>query len=212
MRRPTNPYCGPPHRTGYLPRAVRAFLEQHGGIASTSELRSLDVDPTALEIYRDYGALQAVRQGWHCLPSVPSVVRLAWRFGGPLACVSALEFYRGRPLGEDAAAALVTQPLHVCLPGNAARIPSPELLARRWGIAEPMPPVIHWSTSDYRSGDRRAVSPAAALRHADRCDLRRAVQERGLPEEARATLAPPEEAWATRAPANEAWATRAPAA
>ena len=161
---------GPPRGTGYLPRAVRDFLDQHGGIASTSELRSLDVDPTTLELYRDYGALQAVRQGWHCLPSVPEVVRLAWRFGGPLACVSALEFHGHRLMGESTAAELVAQPLHVCLPSNAARVPNPELLARRWGIAEPLQPVIHWSTSDHRSGDRRAASPAVAVRQADRCD------------------------------------------
>ncbi len=170
MVRATNSYSGPPRRLGHLPAHVRRYIELAGGIVSTRELYALDVDPTALEMYRDYAALQAVRQGWHCLPAVPNVVRLAWRFGGPLACVSALTLYHARDLDTSIADALAGQPLHVCVPSNAARVPSTALLARRWGISEPLEPIIHWSTHDAHSGDRTAVRRAVALRQADRCD------------------------------------------
>lgn len=175
--RPTKRYSGPPLGSGNLPRSVRRLLEAAGGIVSTAELRSLDVDTGELAIYRVYAALQAVRQGWHCLPATADVVRLAWRFGGPLACVSALAFHdaleggalEGRALDIER---LIEQPLHVCLPANTPRVPNPRLLARRWGIDEPLAPVIHWSTVGFRSGDRRAVSRDVALQQANRCDAR----------------------------------------
>ena len=170
MLRPTNTYSGLPRGLGHLPKPVREFADRCGGIVSTGELRALEVYPTMLELYRDYAALQAVRQGWHCLPSVPDVLRLAWRFGGPLACVSALAFHDAQARGTTISGAVIAQPLHVCLPRNTARVPSAALLARRWGILEPLQPVIHWSTTTARSGDRRAVSRDEALRQADRCD------------------------------------------
>lgn len=167
--RPTNSYAGPPRGSGVLPRHLVRLLERTGGIVSTRELTAIGVDPTTLELYRDRGSLQAVRQGWHCHPSVPNLVRLAWRFGGPLACVSALTFYealdRGNPINEQT----VGTTLHVCLTENAIGPPPPALLARRWGIAEPSEPVVHWSTRSHGSGDRRAVARAVALRQADRC-------------------------------------------
>ena len=63
----------------------------------------------------------------------------------------------------------VPQPLHLVVPTNTPRVPSPALIARRWSIALPSEPVIHWSTADFHSGDRQAVSRAIALRQADRC-------------------------------------------
>ncbi len=169
---------------------VLALLARTGGIVSTRELRAVGVDPTMLELYRDYGSLQAVRQGWHCHPDVSSLNRLAWRFGGPLACVSALEFYAGSGdrdgdragagagAGAGADAGDNSSPpesetaltaLHVCVPGNRPVVPSPHLLVERWGIALPPQPIVHWSTRDATSGNRLAVSRAVALRQADRC-------------------------------------------
>lgn len=170
--RPTKTYSGPPRGIGYLPRHVLRLLEQHGGIVSTRELRAIGVEQTMLEIYRDYTSLQAVRQGWHCAPSVPDIVRLAWRFGGPLACISALALHDARAHGEPIATAHIAQPLHVCIPSNAARVPTAELLARRWGISVPLEPIIHWSTNDHLSGNRQAVSRTIALRQADQCGER----------------------------------------
>ena len=141
---------------------------------STRELRRLGVDQTMLELYRDFGSLQAVRQGWHCSPRLPDVLRLAWRFGGPLACISALDLHHATQAGIAISAATVPQPLHIVVPTNTPRIPSPTLSARRWGIALPREPIIHWSTADFLSGDRQAVSRAVALRQADRCAALRA--------------------------------------
>lgn len=177
MLRLTNRYSGPPHGTGVLPRPVLARLAQTGGIISTRELRSLDVDQVALEVLLRRGALQAVRQGWYCTPATPAVVRLAWRFGGPLACVSAVQFLDDiAGLERDAETNRgpmpvfgVNEPLHVCLRSDAVSPPSPALLARRWRVPEPREPIIHWSTRDYVSGDRRAVSRDVALRQATHC-------------------------------------------
>jgi hypothetical protein len=166
--RSTLTYCGPARGTGHLSKPVRALLAQTGGIVSTRELRAVGVDPTMLELYRDYGSLQAVRQGWHCHPDVSPLHRLAWRFGGPLACVSALEFHASANTQSGLSDAIDT-PLHICVPGNTRSVPSPHLLAERWSIPIALQPVVHWSTRDSRSGNRLAVSRSVALRQADRC-------------------------------------------
>ena len=169
MMRLTRRYAGPPQGTGNLAAPVRQLLARCGGIVSTRELRDIGVQPTTLELYRHYYSLQAVRQGWHCAPAVPAVSRLSWRFGGPLACVSALDLHASRGDAEATLRLRIAQPLHVCVPSNRDRVPSPDLIARRWGIELPLPPVIHWSTADFHSGDRQAVSREVALRQADRC-------------------------------------------
>ena len=169
MMRLTNQYIGPAHGTGNLSRPVRELLARTGGIVSTRELRAVGVDPTMIELYRDFHALQAVRQGWHCHPNVSALVRLAWRFGGPLACISALEFHEGGHTEHGVRHDGSTAPLHVSVPTNARDLPSPALLAQRWGIELPLEPIVHWSTRDHASGDRQAVSRTTALRQADRC-------------------------------------------
>ncbi|MEN9621190.1 MAG: hypothetical protein RL499_1383 [Actinomycetota bacterium] len=231
MLRSTLTYCGPARGNGHLSKPVRAFLVATGGIVSTRELKALGVDQTLLELYRDYRSLQAVRQGWHCHPDVAPLNRLAWRFGGPLACVSALAFHAsgatdvrashsagsnasggasnnegnegnggiggnegnggsggnggnggnggsggnggiGSNDGGSAPSALSDasrERLHVCVPANTRVIPSPELLAARWGIPIALEPVVHWSTRDSVSGNRLAVSRTVALRQADHC-------------------------------------------
>ena len=169
MVRTVNTRTGAPVRLGFLPPSVVSLLRRRGGIVSTRELRELDIDPTMLELYRDYGSLQAVRHGWHCSPCLPDVIRLAWRLGGPLACVSALDLHHAKQAGIAISTASVPQPLHIVVPTNTPRVASPALIARRWGIAMPDKPVIHWSTADFRSGDRQAVSREVALRQADRC-------------------------------------------
>lgn len=169
MLRTVKARCGPPIGTGFLPAKVWRLLDAHGGIVSTRELDVIEIYPTLLEILRDYGALQAVRQGWHCAPELPAVIRLAWRFGGPLACTSALEFHQALENNTPLSELSITQPMHVCLPSNAPRVPSPQLLARRWGIPVPDAPIIHWSTRDHRSGTRSAVSLSRAVAQAARC-------------------------------------------
>lgn len=188
MLRPTIRHFGPPQGTGILPRPVRAALARTGGIISTRELRALDVDQVTVELYRHRGTLQVVRQGWYCTPATPAVVRLAWRFGGPLACVSALQFHTAlamtaprvhaeHPPQEDRwrgpmSLGGVDEPLHVSLRSDSVSPPPPALLARRWCIPEPEEPVLHWSTHDHASGDRRAVSVETALRQSRQCPAR----------------------------------------
>jgi hypothetical protein len=122
-----------------------------------------------LELYRHYGSLQAVRQGWHCSPELADIHRLAWRFGGPLACVSALALHDAISQRIPVTASAIPEPLHVVVAANTPRVPSPDLLARRWGIPVSESPVVHWSTAHHTSGDRRAVSRDVALWQADRC-------------------------------------------
>lgn len=168
MMRSTLTYSGPARGTGHLSKPVRALLARTGGIVSTRELRAVGVDPTMLELYRDYGSLQAVRQGWHCHPDVSPLNRLAWRFGGPLACVSALEFHSGEGAASGATDATLAR-LHICVVGNTRTVPNPRLVAERWSIPVALEPVVHWSTRDAQSGNRLTVSRTVALRQADRC-------------------------------------------
>jgi hypothetical protein len=168
MLRTVKRRSGPPTGTGYLPPRVRRLLDRRGGIVSTRELLFVGIDQSMLELFRDYGSLQAVRQGWHCSPQLPAVIRLAWRFGGPLACTSALEFYEAAEHGIPRDGLSIAQPIHVCVPSNAPRVPSPDLLARRWGIPVPDAPIIHWSTADFHSGTRAAVSLSSATAQAAR--------------------------------------------
>lgn len=158
-----------------MPARVRDLLARTGGIVSTRELRNLGLDAIALEINRDHGILQPVRQGWHCTSDLPALHRLAWRLGGPLACVSALQLFEGRTSGLDDRDIVIDEPLHIAVPRNAVGAPLPEVLARRWGIVAPQPPVLHWGTADARSGDRRVVDGDVASRQASRC---RAIVER----------------------------------
>ncbi|MFN4002960.1 hypothetical protein [Microcella sp.] len=88
--------------------------------------------------------------------------------------MSALAYYAALDQGDPIDERTVGTALHVCLTENAIGPPTAALLARRWGIAEPREPIIHWSTGAHRSGDRRAVARAVALRQADRCDRRAA--------------------------------------
>lgn len=143
-----------------------------GGIVSTRELAALAMLPTEIAVARSYGALQALRQGWHCESTLPELFRTAWRFGGPLACVSALSVHEGRARGWTDADIEFDEPLHVAVPRNSVGSPPAALLAERWGIPVAHRPVLHWGTADALSGDRRAVSGETAHRQALRCRAR----------------------------------------
>jgi hypothetical protein len=172
MIRPTLRYFRPPRSNAALPRSVRQLLERSGGIVSTRELASVGIAPTTLEVLRSYGVLQPVRQGWHCASDLPEINRVAWRLGGPLACVSALRFHHVqavRRVGIEIELE-IGEPLHIALPSNSVGPPSSELLAQRWGIPAPQRPVVHWGTAEALSGDRKVVSLDVARAQAARCD------------------------------------------
>lgn len=143
---------------------------------STRELAAFGMLPTEIAVARSYGTLQALRQGWHCEFVLPDVFRTAWRFGGPLACISALSMHEGRARGCADADIPFDEPLHVAVPRNSVGSPPAELLAERWGIPVSHRPVLHWGTADALSGDRRAVSAETARQQALRCRARDETQ------------------------------------
>jgi hypothetical protein len=117
-----------------------------GGIASLGELVRGGAPRDWVLMFASYGRIARVREGWYTVHETDADVLEAWRLGGRLACASALAFYGfcARPAR-----------LHVAVPANASRL-------RRSDA------VIHWCRRD-PGGDRRAVSLAAAVRHASRC-------------------------------------------
>jgi len=152
-------------------RALERLFERHHGIVATRELREgLGDWPGMIPMLRDYGLVVPLRQGWYGAPWLPADADIAWRCGGSLACVSALEFHGelAKPLdvpwGIGAA-----RPLHICVPSTTPRITAPWMLVPRGARYRPLRPVVHWSTRDARSGDRRAVSIPIARAQAARC-------------------------------------------
>ena len=123
------------------------LFDRYGGLVRTSELLAIGMEPEWIRIARNYGTLIQVRKGWWALPGTPPLVLAAWRAGGRLACVSALE-YHGQILetGEN---------LHVEV-GAASKG------ARAEGVC------VHWSR-DQANGDRRAVSVEVAWRQTVTC-------------------------------------------
>lgn len=86
-----------------------------------------------------YGRLHRLCRGWYGARDLPAAVRAAWAHGGPLACVSALQFLDAIDVDD-----LDDQP-PVCRPARAHRL-------RYTG-----PATIHWSDDAYRSGTRGCV-------------------------------------------------------
>jgi len=125
----------------------QSLFERHGGLVRTSELLAIGIEPEWIRIGRNYGRLIQVRKGWWALPGTSETALRAWRAGGRLACVSALE-YHGVTLEAGG-------PLHVEV-GAASKG------ARSPGV------VVHWSR-DQRNGDRRAVSVEVAWRQTVTC-------------------------------------------
>ncbi len=138
-------------------RKLFADIERLGGLASSRELRSLGHDRWSIEIPLLYGNLVRVRHGWFALPGEHVEIMRAWRVGGRLACLSALAWHGGRPFPAE---------LHVEVPGNAARLRSPDDARRSLGAHEPV--VVHWARRP-GDGDRRSVGVRAAWAAATRC-------------------------------------------
>lgn len=145
------------------------LINAHGGIVSARELRQAGIAEEHIRILRDYGSLRRIRKGWYCSPALGAVHVLAWRIGGPLACVSALVHHGLLTASEVAHAS----ELHVGRASNSSRrlsaigvrAAADELRVPELGRA----PVLHWSTRDFRSGSRLAVSVETALEQARHC-------------------------------------------
>ncbi len=111
----------------------------------------MGLDDEMVRMLVAYGSVVRVRQGWYALPHAdPDAIR-ACRFGGRLACASALRFH-GEPVEDDGV-------LHIEMPANAV---GRALEGGRHSVR------AHWPR--HPSGGNRAVVDAdAAWRQWERC-------------------------------------------
>lgn len=128
-------------------------LAERGGVASVRDLHGWSLSDTDIRMFTGYGLLRRVRRGWYCTPDAPAEVVEACRWGGRLACVSALR-YRGVRAPDDGR-------LHIELPANAVV---------RAGESGRDSVRLHWSRN-IRFGDRAAVDTDCAVRQAIACGL-----------------------------------------
>lgn len=163
----------PPPPNGALRAPLRPLherlIEAHGGIVSARELVGAGIPEEHIRILRDHGALRRIRKGWYCLPALGELHVLAWCIGGPLSCVSALVHHDLLDPGD----LHPDDGLHVARREHSSRRLS-DLSVRAHadalGVAiGERPPVLHWSTRDFRSGDRVAVSIRTGLEQARHC-------------------------------------------
>jgi hypothetical protein len=153
----------------YAVRRFRTFDEHisaYGGVVSRAELLLAGWSGDSIRFGVQHGALRRLCRGWYGSSDLPPEVRAAWAHGGPLACVSALEFLK--VIDADGFASTP----HVSRPSRGHRL-------RYTGNA-----TIHWSDSAYGSGSRWCVSVETAFDQAARCDpgrLPQHEQERRTP-------------------------------
>lgn len=103
-----------------------------------------------LDLSLQYGTITRIRRGWFATWEVPEAVRPAWRVGGRVACVTALELH-GELLPTSAE-------LHVEVTRGASRLRSvPDRQV-----------VVHWSRQP-AGGDRHVVPLACAREQALHC-------------------------------------------
>jgi len=145
---------------------IERDIEALGGIAKLSELLERGHDVEFVRLLSDYGRILKVRKGWYARKDAPADVVRAWRVGGRLACVSALDFF-GVVEGAGAAASRPTA-LHVAVRANASRLRTPH--NRRKRLAEHPDPsvIVHWISSE-PTGDRVSVGCTAAREQAASC-------------------------------------------
>ena len=141
-------------------------LDRCNGIVATHELIAGGTDTDSIRVHVVRGELVPLRKGWYASPAISAEVMLAWRIGGPLACVSALVHHE---LLDPHDLACEHGRLHVSIRTNTSRRPGSLTIAGYPGGAQARSPVLHWSTTAFRSGDRLAVSVGAALEQARHC-------------------------------------------
>lgn len=136
------------------------FLTSRGGIASRRELLEAGWTADDLRLARGmYGRPERLRHGWYCSRELPPIIRRAWAHGGPLACVSALEWY-GAITREREPGGL--EALHVCVPRHTR--------GRTVEAREPLPVVVHWHGAAQDPLSRWAVPLDVARSQARFCN------------------------------------------
>lgn len=133
---------------------MKRALERCGGIASRRELVAMGCWETELDLLVVYRPVVRVRKGWFALTSVPAPSIAAWRVGGTLACVSALQLHT---LGAEA----VELPLHLLVERGASRLRN----------TQTPPCVVHWTRRPVVRS-RVSVSEEAARSQALACRAR----------------------------------------
>ncbi len=131
-----------------------------GGIAKLGELLERGHDPEFIRILSDYGRILRVRKGWYARMDAPAEAVRAWRVGGRLACVSALQH-----LGISDAR---PSELHIAVRANASRLRTPQSRRKRLSDHPDPAVVVHW-ISEAPTGDRVTVGAAAAHEQAATC-------------------------------------------
>jgi 4-hydroxy-tetrahydrodipicolinate synthase len=136
---------------------VETALRRAGGIARASELIAAGIDPEILRLAVDYGRVDRLRKGWYAVRDVDPTPREAFRLGGTLACISALQHY-GVHDGDGR--------LHLAMRADGRR-------------REPHGVVVHWTRTPLVLR-RPAVPREEAERQAARCGAREAAQAGSL--------------------------------
>jgi hypothetical protein len=133
-------------------------IDRLGGVVSRRQLRAWGVDDGAIDVAAWYGwAVIRVRKGWYARADEPPQVLRAWRMGGRLTCVSALEYHSGVAAGRV---------LHVEVANGSCQLRDPDDRKKRLGPDAPV--VVHW-TRHPGPGSERAVTESHALAVAARC-------------------------------------------
>lgn len=131
------------------------FMRARGGIVRRSDFLVAGWTADELRIaYGFYGRPERLRRGWYCVPELPDDVRRAWKAGGPLACVSAIQWHTG---------ASVAGPLHISMRRQTHRRRD-----ERHSRSERQP-VIHWDDLPPDSDNAWAVPLNLAREQARHC-------------------------------------------
>src|SRR5690606_7750736 len=72
---------------------ITTTIQRRRNLAATHELLKAVHHPRLLTHLVRSGEIIRVRQGWYCLPTVPSTMQEAVRVGGRLSCISGCEFH-----------------------------------------------------------------------------------------------------------------------
>ena len=143
-----------PGRRGFGFDGFDAFIRHRGGIVRRSELLAAGWTPDELRIaFGLWGRPERVRRGWYCVPELPDEIRRAWAAGGPLACISAVRWHQGEPLGEL---------LHIAMHDHR-HTRRREREARRASV------VVHWHDPADAPDNAWALPLGVALHQASRC-------------------------------------------